>query len=583
MEHIGCRTAASQEGQRSQGGVGRWSRRRVQRGLLVAALCWLSLAGAQPVTPPPAVDPGRLRERFEPTPEPATAPRLPELKGAAGAPLPEEVRDIRVTLRSIRILGATAYTPEQLREQTDAYLGREISGADIFNLAQALTARYRNDGYFLSLVIVPPQQLADGTLTLRVIEGYIASVQIEGEARVRARLLALAEKIMASRPLQAHVLERYLLLANDLPGLQLRSVLAPSQTPGAADLTLIASVKTYEGFASVDNYGSRYLGPNQATLGLTVNQLFGAHDQLRYIGVGSGDTRLAFHQLSLSQVVTPEGLRLAVTVSQARTRPGDVLQPYDVHGRLDAVAFSMAYPWLRTRNQSLQGRLVYDSADTDTDILGSRTTEDRIRALRAGLSWQRLDVLDGQNVLEVDLSQGVGGTSKGDALKSRVGADGLFSKLNFDYTRFQPWGAHWGLTFGLAGQWTGEQPLLSSEQFALGGRRFGRAYEAAELVGDRGLALRLEPRYAGASTLPGLRAFHLLGFYDIGEVTRVGSLPADTPATQSLASAGVGLRLFPSARVTAQLEAAWPLTRSVASSPDEGKRVRLLGAVTVRF
>lgn len=583
MARIGCRTVARQAGQQNMKALGPRLRGWAQRSLLVALLSWQPLVGAQPVTPPASVDPGRLRERFDLPPEPAAPLRLPELKGAPDGTLPEDVRTLRVTLRSIRIVGATAYTPEQLREQTDAYLGREISGADIYGLAQALTARYRNDGYFLSLVIVPPQLLADGTLTLRVIEGYIASVHLEGDVRLRPRLLALADKIMASRPLQARVLERYLLLANDLPGMQLRSVLAPSQTPGAADLTLIASVKTYEVFASLDNYGSRYLGPNQATLGLTLNQLFGEHDQLRYIGVGSGDTRLAFHQLSLSQVVTAEGLKLGVTVSQARTRPGDILRAYDVHGRMDAVAFSMSYPWLRTRNQSLHGRLVYDSADTDTDILGSRTTEDRIRAIRAGLSWQQLDGLDGQNVLEVDLSQGVGGTSKGDALKSRVGADGLFSKLSFDYARFQPWGARWGLSFGLAGQWTGEQPLLSSEQFALGGRRFGRAYEAAELVGDRGLALRLEPRYAGSSQLPGLRAYHLLGFYDIGEVTRVGVLPADTPATQSLASAGFGMRLFPSASVTAQLEAAWPLTRGVASSPDEGKHVRLLGSVMVRF
>lgn len=537
---------------------------------------------AQPITPPSVTDPGRLRERFDVPVAPAPEAHLPELKGTAREAVPESVKAIRVTLREIRFEGATVFTPEQLRQQTDAYLGHEISGGDIFGLAQELTAYYRNAGYFLSLVIVPPQSLVEGRLTLRVIEGYVNAVFIEGDERVRTELTAIGEKIMATRPLRAEVLERYLLIANEFPGVQLRSVLTPSETVGAADLTLIASVKAVEGFASVDNYGTRYMGPNQATLGFSVNQLLGVNDQLRYIGVGTGDTEMSYNQLAYSQVLNEEGWKVGVTLSQARTQPGDSLKSYDIRGRSEGMSLSLGYPVLRTRNQSLLGRLVYDNTDVDTNVLGVRTTEDRIRALRAGLSWQLLDRFDGQNTLDVDISQGVGGTTKGDPLKSRVGADGMFSKLVFDYTRFQPLSARWGLSVGVAGQYA-DSPLLSSEQFALGGRRFGRAYDAAELVGDRGMALRLEPRYTGSSTLSWLPAYHLLGFYDIGEVTKVGVQSAGTPATQSLASAGVGTRLFLAGNVTAQVEAAWPLTKPLASAPDSGKAVRLLASVMVRF
>ena len=43
------------------------------------------------------------------------------------------------------------------------------------------------------------------------------------------------------------------------------------------------------------------------------------------------------------------------------------------------------------------------------------------------------DRFDGQNSLDIELSQGVGGTTKSDPLKSRAGADGKFSKIVFDY------------------------------------------------------------------------------------------------------------------------------------------------------
>lgn len=532
---------------------------------------------------PPAVDPGRLRERFDVPVPPAAGVSLPAFKGSPGDSVPEALRAVRVTLHKIIVDGATVFTADEMSRFTAPYLGRELSGADIFALAQALTVHYRNTGYFLSVVVVPPQSLDDNTLTLRVIEGYIAAVHIEGDARVVERLAELADKIRASRPLQAQTLERYLLLANDLPGVQVRSVLSPSRTVGAADLTLVASVKEVEGFVSVDNYGSRYLGPNQATLGLSVNQLLGGNDQLRFVGVGTGDTEMSYAQLGYTRVLDDEGVSVGLTLSQARTRPGDSLQPFDIRGRSDTASLSLSVPLRRTRNESVFMRLVYDNADIDTDILGSRTTQDRIRAVRAGLSWQLLDRLDGQNTLDLDLSQGLGGTTATDLLKSRQGADGNFNKLTFEYTRFQPWSAQWGLALGLAGQWTESQPLLSSEQFALGGRRYGRAYEPAELVGDRGMALRLEPRYSGVTGDSWLRAYHLLAFWDVGEVSKVGARAAGTPISQSLASAGLGTRLFFTGNVAVQAEVAWPLTKELASAPQDGKAARWLGSVLVRF
>ena len=552
---------------------------------MLAAVLLLSAWGvqAQAMVPPATAEPGRLRERFDAPPAAPREVRLPELKGATEAVVPEAVKALRVTLRAIRVEGSTVYTPAQWQVHTDPYLGREISGSDIFALAQALTVRYRNDGYFLSVVIVPPQSLTEGTLTLRAIEGYVAGVRIEGDPRMRPQLEDIAAKIQASRPLSAQALERYLLIANDFPGMRLRSVLSPSQTVGAADLTLIASVKDVEGFASIDNYGTRYLGPNQLTLGLTGNQLLGVNDQWRFIGAGTGNTQMAYAQLSYSQMLNAEGLTLGLSASQARTQPGDTLRAFDVRGYSDAIALTLSSPWLRTRNHSLLARVSYDHADIRSDILGAHVSDDKIRALRTGLTWRRLDALDGQNSLDVDFSRGLGGTQGGDALKSRVGADGHFSKLTFDYARYQPLGARWGLSTGLAGQWTQDTPLLSSEQFALGGRRYGRAYEAAELVGDRGLALRLEPRYAVPVGGSGLRSYHLFSFYDIGEVSKVGNQSASTPVSQSLASAGFGTRLFMAGPATAQFEAAWPLTRPVASRPDDGKAVRLLASLLVQF
>lgn len=551
-------------------------------GLAGWSICLMALAQVVP----PATDPGRLRERFDIPPSTDAGTVTPELKTQPPSGLPETLKSVRVTLDRIRVEGSSVLPAAVLQSRTDAYIGREITGGDILQLASELTVMYRNAGYILSLVLVPPQSLADGTLTLRVIEGYISAVTIQaGEGvstHVREALAGIGERIKASRPLNAAVLERYLLIANDFPGIELRSILSPSQAQAAADLTLVASVKTIEGFASVDNYGSRYLGPGQILAGVTGNQLLGVNDQWRAIAVGTGDREMAYAQLSYSQVVNAGGLKLSAAVSRARTQPGDVLSPFDVRGAADTSSLSASYPLLRSRNESVLARITYEHADIRTDILGSRVIEDHIRALRLGLNWRVLDRFDGQNVLEVDFSQGLGGTEEGDLLKSRAGARGVFNKLTFDYERAQFFSASTSLAFGIAGQWA-NTPLLSSEQYALGGRRYGRAYEPAELVGERALALRIEPRYAGALDAPGFRGYQTFAFYDIGRVWRVGAPAAGVAASQSLASAGVGVRLFLQNNVAASFEAALPLTKTVASAGSSAKDIRLLGSVLMRF
>jgi hemolysin activation/secretion protein len=182
---------------------------------------------------------------------------VPEIRTPAPAALPDALKAVRVRLKEVSIEGS-AVLMEQAWALANRYVGREITAAEIFELARELTALYRNAGYILSQVIVPPQTLSDGRLSLRVVEGYIANVRIEGDTEVSGKLAELGDKIKASRPLKAGDLERYLLLANDLPGVRVRAVLSPSPAGvGAADLTLVATVRKIDGSLSLDNYGSK--------------------------------------------------------------------------------------------------------------------------------------------------------------------------------------------------------------------------------------------------------------------------------------------------------------------------------------
>ncbi|MDH5299399.1 MAG: hypothetical protein OEV91_10310 [Desulfobulbaceae bacterium] len=115
---------------------------------------------------------------------------------------PDKAEAIRFVLSAIEVEGATVYSREQLLPLWQEYLGKEISLLQVYQIADAITAKYRNAGYILTQSIVPPQKIENGIVRIKVIEGFVNEVIIEGEVQRRASLFReWAEKIKASRPL----------------------------------------------------------------------------------------------------------------------------------------------------------------------------------------------------------------------------------------------------------------------------------------------------------------------------------------------------------------------------------------------
>ena len=145
-------------------------------------------------------------------------------------------------------------------------LGREISLAAVYDLARRITAKYGAAGYVLSRAIVPPQNLGPrgAVVRIQVVEGYVDQViwPMEKLARYRDFFTDYTARIVADRPANIRTLERYLLLANDLPGLKFSTTLKPSATnPNASMLVVEVKEKTFDAIARIDNRGTIARGP----------------------------------------------------------------------------------------------------------------------------------------------------------------------------------------------------------------------------------------------------------------------------------------------------------------------------------
>ena len=110
--------------------------------------------------------PGQIEREFQrppvaPQPQPPVAPVIEQQAPPPGAD------KVRFTLRELSVEGATVYKPSDLKPYYARYVGKEISLADVYAIAAALTNKYRNDGYVLSQVVVAAQTIDNGTVQLR--------------------------------------------------------------------------------------------------------------------------------------------------------------------------------------------------------------------------------------------------------------------------------------------------------------------------------------------------------------------------------------------------------------------------------
>ncbi len=522
---------------------------------------------------PTSVDPGRVEQRFSPAipvaPQrsaPAASPSVPAPSAPAPAIAP-------FTLQSVRIQGNTAYSTEKLAEAATPYQGKTIGAAEAQAIARTITDRYRADGYVLSQAVVDGQ--SGGELRIRVIEGFIANVVVEGEVRQsdqRHIIEDIAEKIKAARPFKLSTLERYLLLLDDLPGATARGVLRPSSnTYGAADLVINMTHKLFEGSATVNNRGSEYIGPMQYGLTLGANSLLKVYDRtlIRYITASPMD-ELQFAAIEHEQQLDSEGTKLNLTGSYTETEPS--IRPLipDIDGRSYFFQARVSSPIVRSRKENLTVRGAFDYRNSKTDFFGVQLSQDRIPTLRAGATYDFTDRFDGVVLMDGQVSRGLpimNATEENDG-GSRTDAEDNFTKFNLDISRVQDITRGVSLFTAASGQYALDR-LLPSEQFSVGGENFGSGYDPAEISGDHGIAARAELRFSQALERQYFSSYQIYTFYDIGRVWTKDT----TDGQDSLASAGLGARANFTPWLSGTAELGVPLTRDVAAEGDDDPRV----------
>lgn len=474
-------------------------------------------------------------------------------------------------LAGLTIDGVSAYPMKDLAPLYADRLAREISPDELVRIAQAITDKYRKDGYFLSRAVVPPQTGPKGQARLRVYEGYIGEVEVTGDAApaLEALLAGLTDK----RPLKLVDLERRLVLAADLPGIKPRSQIEPViDDPARHRLVASAGLQRWTGSLYLDNRGTEAVGPGQANLRVGVNSLIRAGDQLALSTFAIPNDPGEFLQGEVSYgAALASGLRIRTAVSASRSRQGS--DPFNnaVGNQSQAASLRVALPLRRARRESLWASVTLDGRHVEQVYRNGGGYSDDVRAARVALQADRSSASSSSSGY-VQVARGLaafGASDRTGPRRSRVGADGEFWKLNAGATHYRDVGSRAGVYVSVDGQWAAD-PLLLSETFAPGGLPYGRAYNYAEIAGDSGVAGLAELRFGWD---PGVRPITFFQTYGFVDAARVWSRDVGFGRNAaSLASAGAGVRLSIRDRATLRLELAKPLNRTPFDQRDRGVR-----------
>jgi hemolysin activation/secretion protein len=557
--------------------------------LPIGAVC---AEGTRPPGLPPAVT---TPQSVNPAAGPLNSPVAPRPAAASdfvlsGAPLnipvaPPGAAAGGFVLAAVSIHGGTIFNSGELEPTYREYLGRRVGTEEIAQIVQAITAKYREAGFFLSHAVASPQPLAGGILDVRVIEGYIERVTITGRTPdLDPEVQPYTAGVIDERPLRLATLERTLTIVKDLPGLTYSPSITPvDEATGRYELVLSADAKLVSGWVAVDNRGAAYEGPWETEASAALTSLAVPFDELSmsFFTTPAKPRELIAGAVTYDAPIGSTGLRASLSAGRSSIHPGGYLASLDLQGVTDSFVGRLSYPLLRSRTQSLWISGSFNLVDSHEEVPGANVFDDHLRVFRADATYVVVDPWAGSTRAVAQISQGLNGLGASSTLSPNLSTpDGHagFTKITSSITHERPIFGDLGIFFDLAGQkaW---QPLLLSEQFSLGGSRFGRGYDPAELTGDDALAGTVELRYGHGVEWDILRSFQLYLFYDLGAVWNHG---ADSLLRRaSLASAGGGVRLTLEQDFFVSLEIAKPLTLPLL--PEFNKPVRVFARVSKAF
>ena len=543
-------------------------------GTMLTMLAGTSVYGQQAL--PPIFDPtGRSGEAPAPLKKEFKPPTLVPLPTLPVVPVPpeEEVKkplgQIQVFASDIHVTGSTVFSDAELAEVTAPFKNRTLTTEDLERLRLALTLLYVNKGYITSGAIIPDQDVVGGVITVQIIEGHLAQINVEGHNWFRAGYLRDRVERGAQTPLRLEPLQERLQLLQQDPRIErINAELRPGDKRGDSILQLrVKEASPWKAWLDFNNYQTPVVGAERGLATIAHQNITGNGDALSFTyGRSRGVNPIVDTSYSLP-------LNRYDTTFIASYRRNDFLvvdQSFrflDLNAESEIIGLTIRQPVYRTVSDefavAITGEHLSNKVTSIFDTPGlpslfvpgsSNTGVSTVSALRF---IQEYVYRTSTSVIAARSRFSVGLDILSATNNSGPLPDGqFFSWLGQvqGVRRFDDW---WGMQ--LLGQMSlqlANDRLFPLEQIPVGGRFSVRGYRENTLIRENAFLASIESRFPLISYATGEPLLQFAQFVDLG---RAWAAKGMTPDPQTLASAGLGLRWNILPRDRARFELYWGL------------------------
>jgi hemolysin activation/secretion protein len=473
---------------------------------------------------------------------------------------------VRVPVRGFKVTGNTLLPDAVVAATLEPYKG-ERTLDELRQAAAAVQDLYAKAGYGAVVAFLPEQSSAEGIVEIRVVEGRLTQVTVEGntyfsERNIRASLPAL--KTDSSPNLK--LVDAQVQMANENPSKQVQVLLQPGDTLGQAQAKVsVADRPPMRWWVGLDDTGDEQTGRVRANAGWQHANLFDRDHVLAVQAQASVEHPSDSYVLSTAYRVPFYESRLLldgfaayadVNGGTTATLAGGLT--FTGKGRLFGARLTRLLDRWREYDQRVSVSLDHRDYQNNCAIAGlppgaCGPAGESVTVQPLGLEYS----LRGFGALPLGLAVSVqhnlqlGGGHSSDANfeAARPGSKPRYTLLRLAASGGVASASDWQVLGRLNTQWTSDA-LVPSEQFGIGGIYSTRGYDERELAGDRGASGSLE------LASPDLRRFvsasagelRVLAFGDAGWVqNRLDTPCLDSHSSCNLSSVGFGARYLQSA------------------------------------
>lgn len=554
---------------------------------LLVSIILLGISSTIPVMAqvPPLPPPNSPQRDPLPTPRPSPQPRpnipIEQPPSSPVTPPPslppgEEIPDT-LMIEQFEFEGNTAFTDAELTNVIEAYTNRPITFAELLQAEAVITQYYIDAGYVNSGALLPANQnLSDGIVTLRIVEGGVEEINVNGNGRLNPNYIRSRIARKTKTPFNVNQLIEALQLLQLNPLIdQISAELAAGTRPEQSSLNVTVTLAdTFSVDLFLDNGRTPSVGSFRRGVTITEANLLGFGDQISATYANTDGSNRYDANYTFPYNATNGTIRFDFygNDSDVIEEPFDRL---DITGESQQYSLTIRQPVYQTPRQDLALGVILSHENSQTTILGEEEPlsqgadengKTRISAIRFFQDYLRRDA---QSVFAVR-SQFSIGLDIFDATKNNEAPDGRFVawRGQGQYVRLL---APETLLVLRSDIQFASRPLLALEQFALGGYQSVRGYRQDLLLSDNGVLLSAEALFP-ITEIGDDGVLQVYPFLDFGTAWNSGD--RQDPIDSTLLGTGIGLQLRLGETLTGRIEYGIPLidveTRDKGTLQEDG-------------